>query len=214
MILFKVLLLAIISLPQTSTQICSFQSLRQYNLIDYEALKVGAHLILNFEPNHNYLNQNISRECYVQSYVDNGKSCPELIHNESYNLFFLYRISAKFVRRFQKACKRPYRACFAFENYENYNRSFFDCHDDQSDIFVYMGEETLLKVEENFLLQYLSKRTYDATLYQVSPESILERKVWLYKVTISENEMVSHDANICHSVIVQKYPIKRILCFY
>ena len=193
---------------------CHFENLRQYNLVDYDSLLENSKLILNFEPNQNYLNQNISLECYIHGHMDNGRSCPELVNNDSYNNFFLSKLDGKYTNRFGRACKKMYRGCFALENYNHYDRAFFDCHNDQSDIFVYMGSETLIKIEEKHLRGYPSKRTGDAILYNVSPDEILQQQRFLYKVTLTENEMISHDANICHSVIVKQFPIKRIICLY
>ena len=204
----------IVLLHLTAANLCPFENLRQYNLDDYNSLLTNAKLILNFEPNRNYLNKNISLECYMNAHLDNGRSCPELFNNESYKNFFLYKLDQKYTNRFGRACQKKYKGCFALENYEYYDRSFFDCHNDQSDIFVYTGSELLVKIEEKHIKNYRSKLTGDAILYKVSPEEILRDKRFLYKVTLTENEMISHDANICHSVIVHQYPIKRIVCLY
>lgn len=195
-----------------SATTCPFKNLRLYKIDNYDSVMINAKLILNFEPNQMYLSRNISQDCYTKAHSDNGKSCPELINN--YNNFFLYKLDDRYLHRFQRACRTPYRGCFAIENYDSYDRSFFDCHDDQSDIFVYQGSETLIKIEEKHLMGYRSKRTSDAILYKASPTDIVNEKLFLYKVTLNENEMVSHDANICHSVIVHKFPIKRVVCLY
>jgi hypothetical protein len=158
--------------------------------------------------------KNLSLECYIQAHQDNGKSCSELFHNDSYNHFFLYKINERYLKRFRRACQKRYKHCFAIENYQDYDRSFFDCHADQSDIFVYTGSETLIKIEEQYLLAYPSKPTGDAILYKITPEEILRQQRFLYKVTLTEHEMISHDATICHGVIVREFPIKRIVCLY
>ena len=193
---------------------CVFSNLRLFKLDDYQTILTDSRLIINYEPNYMYLNTNITLECYLKAHMDNGKSCPQLFNNQSYNNFFLYKLNDRYLNRFRHACRKLYRGCFAIENYNSYDRSFFDCHDDQSDIFVYTGSETLIKIEEKHLQKYSSKRTNDAILYKVSPNVIMEEKQFLYKVTLTENEMVSHDANICHSVIVHQFPIKRIVCLY
>lgn len=201
-------------LSQGRGQQCSFQTLQSHNLIDYDTLLTDAHLIIDFEPNQNYFAKNISLECYMQTYRDKGKSCPELFHNASHKKLFLYKIHKRYLAQFRRACQKPYRACFALENYDFYDRSFFDCHEDLSDIFLYMGSQTLVKVDREHLGQYPSKPTGDAVLYKVAPEDMIAQRRFLYKVTLAPFEMISHDARVCHSVILREFPVKRIVCLY